>query len=124
MPEVMFAAPGEMNLLGHFLRSLIERNLQTERGTRALGNLKGTVLVGASKMRVTLEFGPDRLVIHLGDQGSPDAQVMASLETLLRVALGRGMLGPLLSGQIQVRGKVWRLLPLLQLLGAEEEPRP
>ncbi len=119
MPSVIFRTPGEMNLLGYFLRGLIERNLKTEHGARAFAKMMGKVLVGASRMKVTLDFDGDDLYMSVGHEGKADARVQGSMDTLLGVALGKGMIGPVLSGRLKVGGKVWRLLRLLGLLNAE-----
>jgi hypothetical protein len=108
-----------MNLLGYILRSLIERNLRTERGTRAFTIMKGKILVGASRMKVTLDFDGDDLYMSVGQEGKADVRVKGSMNTLLGVALGRGMVWPVLSGRLRVGGKVWRLLRMLRLLKAE-----
>jgi SCP-2 sterol transfer family protein len=119
MPKVVFKTPGEMNLVGYLLRSLIDRNLQTEKGARVLAKMKGTVLVGASDMRITLDFSGEDLVIAVGEQGKADARVCGNMDALLGVALGHGMVGPVLSGKLKVGGKVWRLLKMLKLLKVE-----
>ncbi len=119
MPEIKFHPPGQMNLIGYILRSLIERNLRTEAGARAFAKMKGKVLVGASSMLVTLDFDGEDLVMSVGRTGKPDTRVRGSMEALLGVALGRGMVGPVLSGRLKVGGKVWRLLRMLKLMKAE-----
>jgi hypothetical protein len=119
MPGVVFRTPGEMNLLGYILRTLIERNLQTEKGVRALSKMKGTVLVGASKMRVTLDFSSDDLEVEVGARGKPDVRVLGSMDALLGVSLGKGMIWPVLTRRLKVGGKFWRLLRMLPLLKAE-----
>jgi hypothetical protein len=122
MPAVQFDPPEQMNLVGYILRSLLERNLATEAGAKAFSKMKGRVLVGASAMRLTLDFsGPD-LVISVGERGKPDARVSGDMTTLLGVALGKGMVGPVLSGKLKVGGKFWRLLRMIQLLKAEATP--
>jgi ubiquinone biosynthesis protein UbiJ len=119
MAKVTFETPGRMNLLGYFLRSLIERNSNSPQGARAFEKMKGAIGVGASEMRITLKFSQGGLVIALGEEGKTDARVCGRLDTLLAVALGRQMIGPLLSGELKVSGKIWRLLPLLNLFRAE-----
>jgi hypothetical protein len=90
MPRVVFKTPGKMNLLGYILRTLVERNLETPKGARAFSKMKGTVVVGASRMLVTLD-----------------------------VSLGKGMIWPVVTRRLKVAGKVWRLLRMLPLLKAE-----
>ena len=115
MPEVKLKVPGEMNLLGYIMRSLIERNLQTERGARAFARMKGSIMVGASRMRITMEFTDGDLVMEVGARKA-DVSVRGSMDSLLGVALGHGMVWPLLSGKLKVGGKVWRLLRMLNLM--------
>ncbi len=122
MPDIKFDPPGEMNLVGYILAALIERNLQTEAGQRAFAKMKGTVLVGASRMQITMDFTGDDLVMSVGKQGKPGARVAGSMDTLLGVALGKGMVGPVLSGKLKIGGKAWRLLPMLKLMKAEATP--
>lgn len=122
MAKVKFETPGTMNLLGYFLRSLIERNVKSEQGARAFNKMKGVIVVGASEMRVTLRFTEHDVVIALGEQNGADARVCGSLNTLLAVTLGRELIAPVLSGRLKVSGKIWRLLPLLRFFRAEPHP--
>lgn len=119
MDRVVFHPPGEMNLLGYILRSLVERNLQTPKGARALSKMKGTVLVGASRMTVTLDFSGEGLGMRVGSQGKPDVRVRGSMDALLGVSLGKGMVWPVMTRRLRVGGKFWRLLRMLPLLKAE-----
>jgi hypothetical protein len=107
-----------MNLLGYILRALINRNLQTDAGVRALKKMKGKILVGASRMKVTLDFDGDDLQISVGAREKAQTRVSGSMDTLLGVALGKGMVGPVLAGRLKVGGRVWRLLRMLKLLKA------
>ncbi|MFC1654847.1 SCP2 sterol-binding domain-containing protein, partial [Myxococcota bacterium] len=91
----------------------------TPKGARALSRMKGTVLVGASKMKVTLDFSGEDLVVEVGAQGKADVRVLGSMDALLGVSLGKGMVWPVLTRRLKVGGKVWRLLRMLPLLKAE-----
>ena len=86
---------------------------------KAFAKMKGTVLVGASKMKVTMDFTGEDLVMSVGKKGKPGARVAGSMDTLLGVALGKGMVGPVLSGKLKIGGKAWRLLRMLKLMKAE-----
>jgi hypothetical protein len=119
MARVVFKTPGEMNLLGYILSSLVKRNLETPKGARAFSKMKGTVLVGASKMKVTLDFSGNDLEMEVGEQGKADVRVRGSMDTLLGVSLGKGMVWPVMTRRLKVGGKVWRLLRMLPLLKAE-----
>jgi len=46
-------------------------------------------------------------------------RVRGSMDTLLGVSLGKGMVWPVVTGRLKVGGKVWRLLRMLPLLKAE-----
>ena len=52
-------------------------------------------------------------------QSRSDVRVRGSMDTLLGVSLGKGMVWPVLTGRLKVGGKVWRLLRMLPLLKAE-----
>ena len=122
MARVVFKTPGEMNLLGYILRGLVERNLETPKGAKAFSKMKGTVLVGASKMTVTLDFSGEDLQMEVGAQdrqSRSDVRVRGSMDTLLGVSLGKGMVWPVVTRRLKVGGKVWRLLRMLPLLKAE-----
>ncbi len=108
-----------MNLLGYILKAVIERNLQTEHGRRVFSRLRGTYLVGASAMQVTLVFHDNGLEIHSGKTSTPDAWVWGRLDALLGVALQKGLLKPIIKRQLRAGGKVWRLIKLIGLLRTE-----
>jgi hypothetical protein len=118
MPSVLFPSPAEMNLLGYFLKSLIEKNIQTQIGKRTFIKMKGRILINASGMEVSLDFSNDKLEISVGRLEKPSASVKGQLNTLLNIALGKGMIRPVLTGKLKVTGKIWRLLPLIKLLKA------
>jgi len=82
--------------------------------------MKGTILVGASRMRVMLEFTGGDLVMAVGGDRA-DTRVRGSMDTLLGVALGHGMVMPVLSGKLKVGGKIWRLLRMLKLMRVEKQ---
>lgn len=120
MALVTIDDPPRMNLLGLMLGNLIERNLAAhEPLRRRLARLKGTVAVQAGEMRVTLCFGGGALAIRRGADPSARASIAGSMDTLLGLAQGRGMIGPVLAGRLKPRGNLLFLLrvkPLLQVI--------
>ena len=120
MSKIEFIPPDKINLLGHFVHSLIERNIKTPKGEKVFRRMKGRILVVASGMEAMLHFQKDTLTISTEISEKPGARIAGSLETLLRTALGKGFVGPVLSGKLKIGGKFWRLLPLLKLFEAIE----
>lgn len=119
MAQLTIDQPEQMNLLGLMLGSLIERNLATPAGERALRGLSGSVLVGAGPMRVTLELDADGVRITRAAARRPDAELRASLATFARIAVDGsllGMLAPVATGRLTVRGNPLLLLRLRPLL--------
>lgn len=122
MESIRIDQPGRMNLLGYLLRSILQRGATRDRGRRQLRRLRGRIEIGGSEMRVGLAGANGEVVISAGAIAQADARVHADLRTLLALSLGGNPLGPLLSGRLRVRGKVWRLLPLLRLMKGPRRP--
>ena len=120
MTEIHFAQPQRINLLGHFLHSLVARNLLDEKGKKTFRRMRGAIGVRASQMAVTLRFDGNVLEIHTGMDAAVDAWVKGDLDTLLGVALGKSKVLPVLRGRLRVGGKIWKLLGLLRLLQVGE----
>lgn len=119
VPQVIIDQPERMNLLGLLLGAVIERNLATPEGARALRGLSGVVLVTAGSMRAALELGADGLRIAREPTAKPTAELHGSLSILARVALNDSLLGmvaPLLCGDLIARGNPLTLLRLRPLL--------
>ncbi|MCC6751463.1 MAG: SCP2 sterol-binding domain-containing protein [Deltaproteobacteria bacterium] len=119
MHAVQIEDPARMNLLGLMLAQLIDRNL-TARRWRTHGPLTRVVVRGG-RMAVTLVFGQGSFTIRRGAVDAPDAELTASLETLVDLALRGGILGALASGRLKVEGNtlaLLRLRPLLRTRGA------
>jgi len=105
-----------MNLLGLMLHGLLSQNLGDPQKARRLAGLRGTILIRAGRMRVTLELEGGDIRIVRGEQPSPDARVEGSLSALLHVALGHGLFAPALRGEVSAGGRIGLLLRLLPLL--------
>jgi ubiquinone biosynthesis protein UbiJ len=114
---VIVEDPEHMNLLGLLLCSMLERRLTDSAAQKRVRRLRGEVGVKGGRMRVTLRFAGDTVVLTRASTGRPRARVEGTLEALLGVALGRGMVRSLVRGQLRARGNLiflWRLLPLLR----------
>jgi hypothetical protein len=108
--------PERMNLLGLLLRSILERRLAEPAARRRAARLRGEVAVRGGRMRVTLRFEPTGIVITRAASARPRARVEGTLAGLLAVALGRGLVRPLLTRALAPRGNLLFLLRLLPLL--------
>ncbi len=119
MSAVTIEGPTRMNLLGLILANLIERNLADPELKRRFDGLEGAVAVTAGRMGVTLRFARGSLSVARGAQEEgARARVSGSLDTLMGLALGSGMVGPYLSGRLKARG-IFFLLKLKPLLRAD-----
>lgn len=119
MPQLTIDDPKNMNLLGLMLGSLIERNLATPAGQAALRGLSGAVLIGAGPMRVALELGGDGVRVTREAPARVTAELRGSLATFAQVAVSDnllGMLAPVVTGKLAVRGNPLVLLRLRALL--------
>jgi hypothetical protein len=117
MSEVTIHDPERMNLLGLILGSLIERNVAGDPELkRRFDRLEGAVAVTAGRMAITLRFGRGSLTVERGAAAGTRASVRGSLDTLMGLSLGKGMVGPFLSGKLKARGTLFllKLMPLLR----------
>ncbi len=112
---VAVAEPGKMHLVGHFLRAVLERNLRA--GARVP---RGSVGVRAGRMELTLSGDGERVRLSVGIAPEARAVVSGALSDFLAIARGRGVLRPLLSGRVRLRGNPLALLPWLGLLRVPE----
>jgi hypothetical protein len=118
MGAVAIENPETANLLGLILQSLIEGNLADPRKAARARKIRGTVLVQAGAMRVSLHCQEGRFTIARGhaDGEAARARVRGNLEAFLEIALGGNMVGPVLRGEVKVGGNLLMLLKLLPLL--------
>lgn len=117
-PRVIIEDPPRMNLLGLMLGSLVERNARREDLARLLSALNGSVMVQAGEMHVTLAFDQGTLTITRRIPDRPSAMVSGSMDSLLGLALGRGLVGAYLSGRLKAKGNLFFLLKMRPLLVA------
>lgn len=108
-----------MSLLGLILASVIQRNCEKEQNLARLSRLKGAVEVTAGEMVVTLCFSEGKLTVTRGPDDKARAAVSGSLDSLMGVALGQGMVGPWLAGKLKTRGNLFMLLKMLPLMTAD-----
>lgn len=115
---VRFQPPDEVNLVGHFLKGLVERGIVAG-GERLRRRLLGSrFLIRSEGMEVTLIFEESAVEIRRGSWPRIDATVEAEMAPLLGVLRGEGMISAWFEGRVSVRGKMWRFLPLVRLLRA------
>jgi hypothetical protein len=117
--NVTIADPERMSMLGLMLASLLERRLAGRVPARLARFLRGTIVVNASGMQVTLSFdGSGVEVSREPPPGRPTAEIKGSLAGMLDAALGRDRVRHFLSGDLRVRGRPDCLVGLLLLLRA------
>jgi hypothetical protein len=108
--------PPRMSLLGLILGSILTRNLDDPRRQRVAARLRGEIVVQAGEMVVTLSCRGDEVRICRGASDRPRAAIRGELHTLIDLALGGGMIGPVLAGRLRPRGSLSTLLRLRSLL--------
>jgi len=114
--KVEMPDPGKMHLAGHVLRALLESNVRA--GARVP---RGCIAVCAGQMGLTLVGDGQRLLLEAGVSPEARAVVSGSLDAFTDVALGRGMVLPVLTGRLRLAGNPLALLawlPLLRVRGA------
>ncbi len=111
--------PERMSLLGLILASIIRRNLEHEENLARLKRLDGAVAVTAGEMQVTLRFADGALTVTRAQEDKPRAAVSGTMDSLMGVSLGQGMVGPWLAGKLKTRGNLLFLLKMLPLMTAD-----
>ena len=114
--RVVIDDPPTMSLLGLLLGSIIERQAATPEAQRRLAKLKGTVVAEAGQMTISMAFEGGRVTISRGAAEKPRARVKGSMDALMKIALGGGMVGPFLAGRIKAKGSLGMLLKVLPLM--------
>jgi hypothetical protein len=114
--RVIIDDPPRMSLLGLILGSILERNLADPRRQRAAQRLHGEIVVQAGEMVVTLRCGDGVVRICRGAADRPRASIRGALHTLIELALGGSMIGPVLARRLRPRGSLPALLRLRRLL--------
>ena len=119
MPVVVEDLP-HMNLLGLFLRGLLERQLEDPVVARKLEGVRGHLGIQAAGMGLVLQFEGANVVMRMGEDLHARATVSGPMAPLVDILVGRYPLGAVLSRRIRVEGDlgfVWRVLPALRLSG-------
>ena len=114
--RVVLDQPETQNLLGLLLHNIVATNLADDAKYARVRAAGGDVRVQAGEMVVTLRLGDGRLTIIAGPRENPRAQVKGDMGSFLKVARGVGVVGPVLSGSIRIRGNPFLLLKLMPLL--------
>ena len=116
--RVIIDNPPSMNLLGLLLGNIIARAAVRPEVIKRLDKLRGAVVVEAGKMTITLDFEDGVVTVRRGAVDKPRARVGGSMQALLNISLGGGMVGPWLSGRIKARGNMLMLLRMLPIMRA------
>jgi ABC-2 type transport system ATP-binding protein len=95
---------------------ILEPNLEKPEVGRRAARLAAEVAVQAGEMKVTLAFQAGAVQVRRGRSARPRASVQGSLAALTDLALGGGLVGPVLSGRLRPRGSLLLLLRLRKLL--------
>ena len=117
-PRVIIDDPPSMSLLGLLLGNIIERQATRPETQRRLEKLKGALVVEAGTMTITMQFADGKVTILRGAADRARARVRGSMDALLNISLGKGMVGPWLSGRIKTKGSLLMLLRVLPLMRA------
>lgn len=110
-----------MNLLGLFVRDLMERNLARPPAAARARRLRGRVALKAGRMAVTLCFHNGEVALERGADERANAAVEGSLAAFLRLGLGQNPLRAVLTRQVKVRGNLWLLAQTMGLLRRGKE---
>jgi hypothetical protein len=116
--RVIIDDPPSMSLLGLLLGSIIARQADRPETIKRLERLRGAMVVEAGTMTITLQFADGKVTILRGAVEGARARVRGSMEALLNISLGKGMVGPWLTGRIKTRGSLIMLLKVLPLMRA------
>ncbi len=107
-----------MSLLGLLLGNIIERQADQPDIIKRLNKLRGALVVEAGTMTITMQFADGKVTILRGAAEGARARVRGSMEALLNISLGMGMVGPWLAGRIKTKGSLLMLLRVLPLMRA------
>jgi hypothetical protein len=114
--RVIIDDPPSMSLLGLLLGNIIERQAERPESIKRLQKLRGTLVVEVGTMTISLQFADGKVTILRGAAEGARARVIGSMQALLNVSLGKGMVGPWLSGRIKTKGSLIMLLRVLPLM--------
>jgi hypothetical protein len=116
--HVIIDDPPSMSLLGLLLGSIIERQTDRPQSIKRIEKLRGALVVEAGTMTITLQFADGKVTILRGAAEGARARVRGSMEALLNISLGKGMVMPWLLGRIKTKGSLIMLLRVIPLMRA------
>jgi len=120
MEAVVMQDPERMNLLGLILKSILEINLTEEKKARKAAKIRGKIGVQAGEMKVTLHCDSGKFKIVRGHEEKSNARVRGGLKPFLEIALGGGLVQPVIDGEVKIGGNPFLLLKLIPLLRVPE----
>ncbi len=118
-PEVKIVGRDRMSLLGLMLGKIIENNLAFPRKAARAQGIKGRLGVTGGRMSLTIAFDGDTITIERGLTPPLGATIRGSLDGLLYVSIGGGILRSFFSGDIFVSGNPILALKALPLFRVE-----
>jgi len=123
MAEVVLDQPETMNLLGLILKSILEGNLELEKKARKAAKINGKIGVQAGEMKITLHCDAGQFKIVRGHGDKSNARVRGGLKPFLEIALGGGLVQPVIDGDVRIGGNPFLLLKLIPLLRVPDRSR-
>jgi len=109
-----------MNLLGLILKSILEGNLADEKKAGKAAKIRGDIAVQAGDMKITLKCDGGTFAITRGHADKTNAKVRGGLKPFLNIALGGGLIQPVIDGDVKIGGNPFLLLKLIPLLRVPE----
>ncbi len=120
MMEIVVVDPARANLLGYFLRDLLQRRISTPQGQQMARKLRGAVAFVAGQMAATVVFQATRIEIVCGPAPKASARIQGDLNSLLEIALGgANYLKYIFNSKIKIGGDLRVLLKIVKLFQAE-----
>jgi hypothetical protein len=117
--EIAFVDPTRANLLGYFLRDLLQPRISTAEGQETARQLSGAVAFVAGQMAATVVFQAARIEIVCGPPPKAKARIQGDLNSLLEIALGANYLKYIFNSKIKISGDLRLLLKIVKLFQAE-----
>ncbi len=117
MPEVIVDDLGSLNLAALITRELINKNLQDPDKSKLIRHLNCTLVLKASRMKMTVIFKDGEVYLENGAAPKPTVYIEAGLNDFLNIGVGGSYITALITGRLKIRGiKLWKLLPILKLI--------
>ena len=116
MPQVVLKDPESMNLMGLFLKTILERNMENASKAAVIQNMRATIDVKGGKMGVSLIIDRGTITIERGSPQRSNSRIAGTLDSMLSICTGGSYVAPVLSGKVKIGGNPFLLLRLLSLL--------